>query len=158
MTFDIFVFLCLVALYESWSLPFAVLLSAPLGIGGALLGVLLVGIPMSIFVQIGILLIIGLTAKNAILIVEFAKDHIENGATPLLAVMRAAKLRFRPIIMTSFAFIVGCLPLALATGAGSAARVSMGVAVVVGMTVAVVFGVFLIPLLFLGMSKFWIKS
>lgn len=154
----IFVFLCLVALYESWSLPFAVLLSAPLGIGGALLGVLLVGIPMSIFVQIGILLIIGLTAKNAILIVEFAKDHIENGATPLLAVMRAAKLRFRPIIMTSFAFIVGCLPLALATGAGSAARVSMGVAVVVGMTVAVVFGVFLIPLLFLGMSKFWIKS
>ena len=149
----LFVFLCLVALYESWSLPVAVLLSVPLGIGGALLGMVLTDIPVSIFVQIGILLMVGLTVKNAILIVEYAKERVDNGMTPLRAVMVAAKLRFRPIIMTSFAFVVGCLPLAFADGAGSVSRCSMGVAVVSGMTVGTVLGVFVIPLLFILISR-----
>ncbi|ORT99972.1 RND efflux system, inner membrane transporter CmeB [Anaerovibrio sp. JC8] len=149
----LFVFLCLVALYESWSLPVAVLLSVPLGIGGTLLGVAVADKPISIFVQIGILLIVGLTVKNAILIVEYAKLRVDNGMAPLRAVMTAAKLRFRPIIMTSFAFVVGCLPLAFADGAGSVSRCSMGVAVVGGMTVGTILGVFVIPLLFIMISR-----
>ena len=151
----LFVFLCLVALYESWSLPVAVLLSVPLGIGGTLLGMVTADMPVSIFVQIGILLIVGLTVKNAILIVEYAKTRVDSGMTPLRGVMVAAKLRFRPIIMTSFAFVVGCLPLAFADGAGSVSRCSMGVAVVGGMTVGTILGVFVIPLLFMMVSSIY---
>ncbi len=153
----VFAFLCLAALYESWSVPLAVLFTVPTGIFGALfseyavnklaafLGSTSDGYQNSVYMQIGIIMIIGLAAKNAILIVEFAKERVDKGMDPMEAVMEAAKLRFRPILMTAFTSIIGCLPLALATGAGAAARCGMGVAVVGGMCFATLFGVFLIP-------------
>lgn len=147
------VFLCMVALYESVRLPFVVLLSVPVGIGGALLSEMAARQVGSIYMQIGILLVIALTAKNAILIVEFAKERMERGASPLHAVMTAAKLRLRPILMTSIAFVAGCLPLALASGVGAAARNNMGVAVTGGMTIATVLGIFIVPVLFVLMAK-----
>lgn len=153
----VFAFLCLAALYESWSIPFAVLFTVPTGIFGALgseyvinklaalLGSTNAGFQNSVYMQIGIIMIIGLAAKNAILIVEFAKERVDKGWDPLDAVIEAAKLRFRPILMTSLTFIIGCLPLATASGAGAASRCGMGVAVVGGMTFATILGVFLIP-------------
>ena len=147
------VFLCLVALYESLRLPFVVLFSVPVGIGGALLSELAARQAGSIYMQIGILLVIALAAKNAILIVEFAKERMERGASPLHAVMIAAKLRLRPILMTSLAFVAGCLPLALAGGVGAAARNNMGVAVTGGMTIATVLGIFIVPVLFIVIAK-----
>lgn len=153
----VFVFLCLAALYESWSVPFAVLLSVPVGIFGALFseyfmsivealdGVGNAGLQNSVYMQIGIIMIIGLAAKNAILIVEFAKIRVDAGMNPLKAAIEAAGLRLRPILMTSFAFIIGCLPLAVATGAGAAARNGMGVAVVGGMLFATGLAIFVIP-------------
>ena len=157
----VFVFLCLAALYESWSVPFAVLLTVPTGILGALLseyvlgmgGMILFhhmnsGLQDSIYMQIGIIMIIGLAAKNAILIVEFAKVRVDRGMEPVKAAIEAAGLRLRPILMTSFAFIIGCLPLAFATGAGASARNGMGVAVVGGMLFATILGVFLIPVFY----------
>ena len=157
----VFAFLCLAALYESWSVPLAVLFTVPTGIFGAvfseyvvnklaaLLGSTSDGYQNSVYMQIGIIMIIGLAAKNAILIVEFAKERVDHGMDPADAVKEAAKLRFRPILMTAFTSIIGCLPLALATGAGAAARCGMGVAVVGGMCFATVFGVFLIPCFYL---------
>ncbi len=157
----VFAFLCLAALYESWSVPLAVLFTVPTGIFGALfseyainklaafLGSTSDGYQNSVYMQIGIIMIIGLAAKNAILIVEFAKERVDKGMEPLEAVMEAAKLRFRPILMTAFTSIIGCLPLAMATGAGAAARCGMGVAVVGGMLFATLFGVFLIPCFYL---------
>lgn len=157
----VFAFLCLAALYESWSVPFAVLFTVPTGIFGAvfseyvvnklaaLLGSTSDGYQNSVYMQIGIIMIIGLAAKNAILIVEFAKERVDHGMDPMDAVLEAAKLRFRPILMTAFTSIIGCLPLALATGAGAAARCGMGVAVVGGMCFATLFGVFLIPCFYL---------
>ena len=147
------IFLCLVALYESWSLPLVVLFSLPVGIGGALLTELVAQQPGSIYMQIGILLVIALAAKNAILIVEFAKERAARGASPLHAAMVAAKLRLRPILMTSLAFVVGCLPLVFASGAGSAARSNMGLAVTGGMTIATVLGIFIVPVLFVVIGK-----
>ena len=147
------VFLCMVALYESVRLPFVVLLSVPVGIGGALLSEMAARQAGSIYMQIGILLVIALAAKNAILIVEFAKERMERGASPLHAVMTAAKLRLRPILMTSIAFVAGCLPLALASGVGAAARNNMGIAVTGGMTIATVLGIFIVPVLFVLMAK-----
>ena len=156
----VFVFLCLAALYESWSVPYAVLLTVPTGIFGALLseyGLSIAsammgspnpGLQDSVYMQIGIIMIMGLAAKNAILIVEFAKVRTDAGMDAVQAAVEAAKLRLRPILMTSFAFIIGCLPLAVATGAGSAARNGMGVAVVGGMLFATSLGVFLIPVFF----------
>ncbi|MBR3746139.1 MAG: efflux RND transporter permease subunit, partial [Selenomonadaceae bacterium] len=156
----IFVFLCLAALYESWSVPFSVLMTVPTGVFGALLcefvlnyytnnfGVGNPGFQNSIYMQIGVIMIIGLAAKNAILIVEFAKVRTDKGMDAIKAALESAGLRLRPILMTSFAFIIGCIPLATATGAGSASRNSMGVAVVGGMTVATVLGIFLIPVFF----------
>lgn len=144
----IFVFLCLAALYESWSVPYAVLLSVPTGIFGALLSEYAMSLQNSIYMQIGVIMIIGLAAKNAILIVEFAKIRVDKGMEPVKAAIEAAGLRLRPIIMTSLAFIIGCLPLAIATGAGAAARNAMGVAVVGGMIFATALGIFLIPVLF----------
>ncbi len=145
----VFVFLCLAALYESWSVPYAVLLTVPTGIFGALLSAFVLNMQISIYMQIGIIVIIGLAAKNAILIVEFAKERVDKGMAPLKATLQAAKLRLRPIIMTSLAFIIGCMPLAIATGAGAAARNNMGVAVVGGMIFATCLGVFLIPVMYL---------
>ena len=156
----LFVFLCLAALYESWSVPYAVLLTVPTGVFGALLseyGLSIIeamfghqnaGLQNSIYMQIGVIMIIGLAAKNAILIVEFAKVRVDKGMDPVKAAIEAAGLRLRPILMTSFAFIIGCLPLAVASGAGAASRNGMGVAVVGGMLFATSLGIFLIPVFF----------
>ena len=144
----LFVFLCLAALYESWSVPYAVLLTVPTGIFGALLSEYAMNLQDSIYMQIGVIMIIGLAAKNAILIVEFAKVRTDKGMDPVKAALEAADLRLRPIIMTSLAFIIGCLPLAIASGAGAAARNAMGVAVVGGMIFATSLGIFLIPVFF----------
>ena len=159
----VFVFLCLAALYESWSVPFAVLLTVPTGIFGALVseyGLSIIeamfGHQDSVYMQIGIIAIIGLAAKNAILIVEFAKVRVDRGMEPVKAAIEAAGLRLRPILMTSFAFIIGCIPLAIATGAGAAARNGMGVAVVGGMLFATAMGIFLIPVFFVAME--WIAA
>ncbi len=149
----VFVFLCLAALYESWSVPYAVLLTVPTGILGALLSAYVLNLQISIYMQIGIIVIIGLGAKNAILIIEFAKERVDKGMPPLKATLEAAKLRLRPIIMTSLAFIIGCLPLAIATGAGAGARNNMGIAVVGGMLFATILGVFLIPVMYLVVMK-----
>jgi hydrophobe/amphiphile efflux-1 (HAE1) family protein len=144
-----FTFLFLAALYESWSIPFSVLLGVPLAVFGAILGAVIRGIPFDIYGQIGLILLIGLAAKNAILIVEFAKiEHEINGKTVWDAVMTSARLRFRPILMTSFAFILGVVPLATAEGAGSASRVALGTTVMTGMIAATVFGVYLVPVLY----------
>ncbi|MDU4960404.1 MAG: multidrug efflux RND transporter permease subunit [Sporomusaceae bacterium] len=144
----VFVFLCLAALYESWSIPYAVMLSVPTGIFGALLSQYVMNLQNSVYMQIGIIMLIGLAAKNAILIVEFAKVRVDNGMDAVEAAVEAAALRLRPILMTSFAFIIGCLPLAIASGAGAGARQAMGTAVVGGMTIATAMGIFLIPVLF----------
>lgn len=149
----VFVFLCLAALYESWSVPFAVLLSVPTGIFGAFLFQYARNLENSVYMQIGLVMLIGLAAKNAILIVEFAKIRVDNGMTPVEAAIEAAKIRLRPILMTSLAFIIGCIPLAVATGAGAGARNSMGTAVVGGMLMATVLGMFLIPVLFVIVEK-----
>jgi HAE1 family hydrophobic/amphiphilic exporter-1 len=119
------------------------------GIGGALLSELVAQQPGSIYMQIGILLVVALAAKNAILIVEFAKQRQKKGASVIRAAVMAAKLRLRPILMTSVAFIAGCLPLALASGAGSGARSNMGIAVVGGMTLATLLGVLIVPVLYM---------
>ena len=161
----LFVFLCLAALYESWSVPFAVLFTVPTGIFGALFAEYIlaaifgaIGIPApgyqnSVYMQIGVIMVIGLAAKNAILIVEFAKVRVDRGMDPLKAAIQAAGLRLRPILMTSFAFIIGCLPLCMASGAGAAARNGMGVAVVGGMLCATVLGVFLIPVFYVIVDR-----
>lgn len=149
----VFVFLCLAALYESWSVPYAVLLTVPTGIFGALASAYIFNMQISIYMQIGMIVVMGLAAKNAILIVEFAKVRVDTGMPILKATLEASKLRLRPIIMTSLAFIIGCLPLAIATGAGAAARNNMGIAVVGGMIFATVLGVFLIPVMYLVVMK-----
>ena len=154
----IFVFLCLAALYESWTIPLAVLLSVPSAIFGCFLSQYLRGQNNDVYMQVAMITLIGLAAKNAILIVEYAKMNMENGMEPVEAAINAAHLRLRPILMTSFAFILGCLPLAIATGPGAGARVSMGNAVVGGMTIATGFGIFLIPVLFVVVEKFFSRK
>jgi hydrophobe/amphiphile efflux-1 (HAE1) family protein len=144
----LFVFLCLAALYESFGIPFAVLLSVPTGIFGAFFFQYVRNLQNDVYMQIGMVMLIGLAAKNAILIVEYAKVRVDKGMDPVSAAIEAAKLRLRPIIMTSLAFIIGCLPLVVATGAGAGARNSMGTAVVGGMLSATLLGIFLIPILF----------
>jgi HAE1 family hydrophobic/amphiphilic exporter-1/multidrug efflux pump len=144
----IFVFLILAALYESWSIPMAVIISIPFAIFGAALAVMLRGLEADIYFQIGLVTLVGLSAKNAILIVEFAMGKIRDGMPLMEATVEAAKLRFRPIIMTSLAFIVGTLPLAISTGAGSAGRHIIGTTVVGGMIAATLIGVLFIPLFF----------
>ena len=136
------------ALYESFGIPFAVLLSVPTGIFGAFLFQYVRNLQNDVYMQIGMVMLIGLAAKNAILIVEYAKVRVDKGMDPVSAAIEAAKLRLRPIIMTSLAFIIGCLPLVIATGAGAGARNSMGTAVVGGMLAATTLGIFLIPVLF----------
>jgi multidrug efflux pump subunit AcrB len=144
----IFVFLILAALYESWSLPFSVLLSVPIAVFGAFLGLLLRKFNFDVFGQIGLIVLIGLAAKNAILIVEFAKAEFEKNGDLVAAALHGARLRLRPILMTSFAFILGCVPLWIATGAGAASREILGTVVVAGMFAATVLGIFLIPALY----------
>lgn len=142
------VFLALAALYESWSIPLAVILVVPLGVLGVLLGVLLRGYSNDVYFQVGLITIIGLSAKNAILIIEFAKDLQASGKSALEAALAAAHLRFRPIVMTSLAFILGTMPLMIASGAGSAAQRALGTGVIGGMITAVVLAVFFVPIFF----------
>lgn len=151
----IFVFLSLAALYESWTIPLAVLLSVPSAVFGCFLVQYARGLQNDVYMQIGLITLIGLAAKNAILIVEYAKMNMEQGMDVVHAAVEAAHVRLRPILMTSFAFILGCLPLAIATGPGAGARVSMGNAVVGGMTIATLFGIFLIPVLFVVVERFF---
>ncbi len=141
----VFVFLLLAAQYESWSLPFSVLLATPLVVLGTYLGLLMRGFENNVYAQIGIIMLIGLAAKNAILIVEFAKMEFDNGKPFIEAAILGAKLRLRPILMTSFAFILGAVPLAIAAGSGAESRKVMGTAVVFGMGIATLIGVFIIP-------------
>ncbi len=149
----VFVFLVLAALYESWAVPFAVLLCIPFAVLGAYGGLALRGMQNDIYAQIGLVMLIGLAAKNAILIVEFAKLEYERGKPLVEAAIAGARLRLRPILMTSFAFIFGSLPLAIATGAGASARRVLGTAVVFGMTAATLVGIFLIPVFYVLMQR-----
>jgi hydrophobic/amphiphilic exporter-1 (mainly G- bacteria), HAE1 family len=149
----VFVFLILAALYESWTLPFSVLLSTPVAVLGAFLGLLSRKFDSNVYAQIGLVMLVGLTAKNAILIVEFAKKRLEEGRPLVDAALEGARLRLRPILMTSFAFIFGCLPLWNASGAGSSARRMLGTTVVTGMFAATALGIFLVPALFVFMER-----
>jgi HAE1 family hydrophobic/amphiphilic exporter-1/multidrug efflux pump len=150
----LFVFLVLAAQYESWAVPFSVLLGLPICVFGAFIGVSLLGLENNVYVQIGIVALMGLAAKNAILIVEFAKEYHEKRGMGLVdAAIEGARLRFRPIMMTAFAFILGVLPLVLAHGAGAAARLSIGIAVFAGMLMASTVGLFFIPLLYVLVQR-----
>lgn len=149
----LFVFLFLAALYESWSVPVAVLLSLPIAALGAYVGIFVTRLDNDIYFQIGLVTLIGLATKNAILIVEFAKIQVDQGMQPVYAAVQATKLRFRPILMTSLAFILGMLPLVLASGPGSASRHSIGTGVFFGMIVTVVFGIILVPFFFVMVYK-----
>jgi multidrug efflux pump len=149
----IIVFLVLAALYESWSVPFAVLLGVPFGIAGAYLGIFLRGYPSDVYFQIGLITVVGLAAKNAILIVQFANELRASGMSIPDAAREAARERFRPILMTSFAFILGVSPLMIASGAGAASRHSLGTGVFAGMLGATLVGVFFIPLFFAVIRK-----
>ncbi len=149
----VFVFLVLAALYESWAVPFAVLLGIPFAMLGAYGGLTLRGMANDIYAQIGLVMLIGLAAKNAILIVEFAKLEYERGKPLVESAIEGARLRLRPILMTSFAFILGSMPLAIATGAGASARRVLGTAVVFGMSAATLVGIFLIPVFYVLMQS-----
>ena len=161
----VFAFLCLAALYESWSVPLAVRFTVPTGIFGAvfseyvvnklaaLLGSTSDGYQNSVYMQIGIIMIIGLAAKNAILIVEYAKVRVDNGMDVMKASIEASQIRLRPILMTSLAFTLGNIPLALSTGAGSNSRSEMGIAVVFGVLSATFFQIFIVPMLFIVIER-----
>jgi multidrug efflux pump len=142
------VFLCLAALYESWAIPFSVMLVVPLGVLGALLAATLRGLPNDVYFQVGLLTTIGLSAKNAILIVEFAKEQMEHGAGLMEATLEAVRLRLRPILMTSLAFCLGVLPLVISHGAGSGAQHAIGTGVMGGMISATVLAIVFVPVFF----------
>jgi multidrug efflux pump len=147
------VFLCLAALYESWSIPFSVIMAVPVGVLGALVAATVFGQANDVYFKVGLLTTIGLAAKNAILIVEFAKDRMETGMGIIDATLEAARLRLRPIVMTSLAFILGVVPLAIATGAGSAAQNAIGIGVLGGMLFATALGIFFVPSFFVVIRR-----
>jgi multidrug efflux pump len=149
----IVVFLCLAALFESWSIPFTVLMVVPLGVFGAVLAVTLRGLPDDVYFKVGLIAIIGLSSKNAILIIEFARKLQDEGMSLIDATLEACRLRFRPILMTSIAFIAGVTPLALSTGAGAQSRHAIGTGVMGGMIAATLLAVFLVPVFFVVMRK-----
>ena len=149
----LFVFLLLAAQYESWGLPFAVLLATPTVILGLMIGMFVRHFDLNVYAQIGLVMLIGLAAKNAILIIEFAKMKRDEGVPIIDAAVEGARLRLRPILMTSFAFILGCVPLMLATGSGAASRSTMGTGVVFGMTIATAIGLFLIPVCYVFVQR-----
>ena len=152
----LFVFLILAAQYESWSLPFSVLLTTPIAVFGAFAGLLARGMQNNLYAQIGLVMLIGLAAKNAILIVEFARDEYEKGKPLFEAALGGAKLRLRPILMTAFAFILGTVPLAIATGSGAVSRRVLGTTVIGGMLAATFISIFLIPASFYFVEKFFV--
>lgn len=154
----LFVFLFLAALYESWSVPLAVILSLPIAGVGAYLGIWICGLENNIYFQIGLVMLVGLVAKNAILIVEFAKEETDRGTDPVHAALTAARLRFRPIVMTSLAFMLGLVPLLFATGPGSAARRDIGTGVFFGMAVAITVGIVFVPFFFVAVNRFFRKK
>jgi multidrug efflux pump len=147
------VYLCLAALYESWAIPVSVMLAVPLGVIGAAAATTVRGLPNDIFFKVGLITIIGLTAKNAILIVEFAVTEQKGGKPLREAVLEAARLRFRPIMMTSFAFVFGVMPLVLSTGPGANARHAIGTGVAGGMVTAAVLGVLMVPLFYVAVRR-----
>jgi multidrug efflux pump subunit AcrB len=152
------VFLCLAALYESWSIPFSVMLVVPLGILGAVAASHLRGLPNDIYFQVGLLTTIGLSAKNAILIVEFARHLYDEGMDLMEATLVAARQRLRPIIMTSMAFLLGVTPLAISTGAGAGGRIAIGTGVAGGMISATVLAIFFVPLFFILVARAFAKE
>ncbi|QLI80368.1 efflux RND transporter permease subunit [Chitinibacter fontanus] len=152
------VFLCLAALYESWSIPFSVMLVVPLGVIGALAATMGRGLSNDVYFQVGLLTTIGLSAKNAILIVEFAKELVDDGMELMAATLKAVRMRLRPIVMTSLAFGFGVLPLALAGGAGSGAQNAIGTGVLGGMLTATVLGIFFVPVFFVLISRYFSAS
>ena len=147
------IFLCLAALYESWSVPFSVLLVIPLGIVGAVLAATLRGLENDVYFRVALLTTIGLSSKNAILIVEFAEAAYHRGATAVDAAVTGARLRLRPIVMTSLAFIAGVTPLAVSTGAGANSRVSIGTGIVGGTLTGTLLAIFLVPVFFVVVRK-----
>ena len=149
----LFVYLVLCAQYESWTLPMAIILAVPLGLLGTVIAVTVRGMEINVYSQIGIVLLIALTCKTAILIAEFAKTEREAGLSILDAAVKAARLRFRPILMTAFTFILGVFPLVIATGAGAAGRQALGTAVFGGMIAATALLVFFVPLFYAGIQK-----
>jgi hydrophobe/amphiphile efflux-1 (HAE1) family protein len=149
----IVVFLCLAALYESWAIPASVMLVVPLGVFGAVTATLLRGMENDVYFQVGLLTTIGLSAKNAILIVEFAKEHFESGESLLDSALHAARERLRPILMTSLAFVLGVVPLALATGAGAGGRTAIGTGIIGGVVAGTVLAIFFVPLFFVLVLK-----
>ncbi|MBS3796536.1 efflux RND transporter permease subunit [Pseudoalteromonas sp. BDTF-M6] len=152
------VFLCLAALYESWSIPFSVIMVVPLGIVGALGAAFIFGLENDVYFQVGLLTTMGLASKNAILIVEFAKDLQQQGLDVIKATLEAIRLRLRPIIMTSLAFSLGVLPLAISTGAGSASRNAIGIGVLGGMATATFLAIFLVPVFYLVVQKIFVRN
>jgi HAE1 family hydrophobic/amphiphilic exporter-1 len=153
-TFSIIViFLCLAALYESWTVPITILLALPLGVIGGVAASSLRGLPNDVYFQIGLLTVLGLTTKNAILIVQFAMVKVDEGMGLIEATLAGARLRLRPIVMTSLAFGFGVLPLALATGAGAGAQTAIGTGVLGGMATATFLAIFFIPLFFVGVVQ-----
>jgi HAE1 family hydrophobic/amphiphilic exporter-1 len=153
----IVIFLCLAALYESWTVPITILLALPLGVIGGVAATSLRGLHNDVYFQIGLLTVLGLTTKNAILIVQFAMAKVSEGTGLVEATLEGAKLRFRPIVMTSLAFGFGVLPLALANGAGAGAQVAIGTGVLGGMITATFLAIFFIPLFFVGVVQLFEK-
>ena len=154
----LFVFLILAALYESWSLPFSVLLSTPIAVFGAFLALFARGFENDVYFQIGLVMLIGLAAKNAILIVEFARAEYEKGQPVIDAALAGARLRLRPILMTAFAFILGCVPLWRADGSGAVSRRILGTTVIGGMLAATFIAIFLIPVMFYVVERSSVKK
>jgi multidrug efflux pump subunit AcrB len=150
----VFSYLFLVGQYESWNIPLSIIISIPVAVLGALTGLWIVGLNLSIYAQIGLVLLVGLASKNAILIVEFAKARREQGLSVAEAAVEGARIRFRPVLMTAFSFILGVTPMVIATGAGAASRRAIGTTVFSGMLASTLFGIFLVPALYYAFQTF----